>query len=246
MTWAIAAHEWRRLRSGLGFWILLALTQLAIAWLAFAQLEALAGIAPRLKAANATIGATELVVMPTLNSLVLLLLLVGPLLAMGSLAGERRSGRIALWLSSPAGSGSIALGKTLGLWLGLLPLVATACATLALLGTGIALDVPRFLLAVAGLLLFSLWLSCITVWLSGLFDHPAAALAASYGLLLALWLLDSFAGGEARWETVALLPHIEPLLRGLLRGEDLLYFASTGAAAVLLTIHRLDRQRGLA
>jgi hypothetical protein len=36
------------------------------------------------------------------------------------------------------------------------------------------------------------------------------------------------------------------MLRGLLRGEDLLYFASTGGAAVLLTIHRLDHQRGLA
>ena len=81
----IALHEWRRLRAGLSFWLLLALTQLIVAWLAFAQLEAFAEIAPQLKAGAATLGATDLVVMPTLNSLLLLLLLLCPLLAMGSL-----------------------------------------------------------------------------------------------------------------------------------------------------------------
>jgi ABC-2 type transport system permease protein len=241
----IAGHEWRRLRRGLGFWLLLAFTQLVIAWLVFAQLEAFTEIAPRLKAADAGIGATDLVIMPTMNSLVLLLLLATPLLAMGSLAGESRSGRIALWLSSPVGSLHIAVGKILGLWLALLPLLATACATLALLGLGIDLDLPRFALAVAGLLLVGLWLACVSVWISGLFAHPAAALAASYGLLLMLWLLDSFSTADAPWQHWAMLPHTEPMLRGLLRSQDLMYFVTTGAAAVILTAHRLDRRRGL-
>ena len=65
MTAQIALHEWRRLRAALSFWILLALTQLIVAWLAFAQLEAFAEIAPQLKAGAATVGATDLVVMPT-------------------------------------------------------------------------------------------------------------------------------------------------------------------------------------
>ncbi|MDJ0741280.1 MAG: ABC transporter permease subunit [Gammaproteobacteria bacterium] len=246
MTAAIAAHEWRRLRHGLSFWLLLALTQLLIAWLAFAQLEAFAAIAPQLKAGGSTVGATDLVVMPTANSLLLLLLLIAPLLAMGSLAGESHSGRLPLWLSSPTGSAAIALGKILGLWLGLLAPLLSACATLAVLGLGIDLDLPRLAVAVAGLALVALWLAALCVLLSGLFDHPAAALAASYGVLLLLWLLDSFSTGDTPWQRWALMPHVEPLLRGLLRSEDLLYFVSTGAAAALLTIHRLDRRRGLA
>ena len=74
---------------------------------------------------------------------------------------------------------------------------------------------------------------------------PAAALAASYGVLLFLWLLDSLSGSDAPWHVWALMPHIKPLLLGLLRSQDLLYLLSTGGAAVLLTVHLIDRRRGL-
>ena len=46
MIGAIALHEWRRLRAGMMFWLLLAFGQLIVAWLSFAQLETFAGIAP--------------------------------------------------------------------------------------------------------------------------------------------------------------------------------------------------------
>ena len=141
---------------------------------------------------------------------------------------------------------SIVIGKVLGLWLGLLPLVLSGCLTLALLGLGVELDLPRLAVTVGGLLLISLWLAAIAVLLSALFDHPAAALAASYGVLLFVWLLDSLSGSDAAWHAWALMPHVEPLLLGLLRSQDLLYFLSTGVAAVLITIQLIDRRRGLA
>lgn len=244
--WHVALNEWCRLRAGLAFWLLLALVQLIIAWLAFTQLEAFAEIAPRLKAAAATLGATDLVVMPTFNSLLLVLLIVAPLLAMGSLAGEIHDGRMPLWRSSPLSSRNIVLGKVLGLWIALLPIVLSASLTLAALGLGIALDLPRFALAVGTMLLLSVWLSTIAVLVSSLFDHPATALAASFGVFGGLWLLDSFSAAGGVLHGWALLPHIEPALRGLLRSEDLVYFVTTGGAAVLFAVQRVDRQRGLA
>lgn len=244
MIGAIALHEWRRIRAGMMFWVLLAFVQLIIAWLAFAQLEAFAGIAPQLKAAASPLGAMDLVVTPTLNSLVLLLLLVMPLLAMGSLAGEVRSGRIALWLSAPVSSVRIALGKALGLWLASLPLLFSGIVTLALLGLGIAIDWPRFALAAGALLLLAGWLAAVTLFLSGLFDHPAAALAASYGVLLFLWLLDALVDPAVAIHWPALLPHLRPALQGLLRSQDLLFFAGTGASALLLAVYRIARRRG--
>ncbi len=240
----IALHEWRRLRAGMMFWVLLAFAQLIIAWLAFAQLEAFAKIAPQLKATGSLLGVTDLVLVPTLNTLVLILLLAAPLLAMGSLAGETRSGRISLWLSSPVSGTQIVLGKALGLWLASLPLLLSASLTLAALGLGVDLDWPRFLLAVAGLLLLSLWLAAVTLLISGLFEHPAAALATSYGVLLFLWLLDSLSGTGAPWYWVALLPHVEPWFRGLLRSQDVAFFVITGAAALLLGIYGIARRRG--
>ncbi|MCB1722568.1 MAG: ABC transporter permease subunit [Chromatiaceae bacterium] len=242
----IARHEWHRQRAGLTFWLLLAAGQMTVAWLAFAQLEAFADIAPRLKAGGATLGATDLVVMPTFNSLLLVLLLGTPLLAMGSIAGEAHSGRLALWLASPLSASRIIVGKVLGLWLGLLPLVASASVTLAALGIGVALDPARLALAVAAMLIVSLWLAAVTVWLSSLFDRPAAALTASYAVLLFLWLLDTFSGDATSWRTWALLPHVQPMLRGLLRAQDLTYFAATALTALLLTMRGLDRRRGRA
>lgn len=240
----IALHEWRRLRAGMMFWVLLAFGQLIIAWLAFAQLEAFAKIAPQLKAGALSLGVTDLVVVPTLNTLVLILLLSAPLLAMGSLAGEIHSGRISLWLSSPVRGSEIVLGKILGLWLASLPLLISAILTLAALGLGIDLDWPRFLLAAVGLLLLSLWLGSVALFVSGLFDHPAAALAASYGALLFLWLLDTFGGADAPWYWLALLPHVNPWFQGLLRSQDIVFFVATGGAAALLGIYSVARKRG--
>lgn len=244
MIWAIARHEWRRQRAGLSFWLLLAFGQMAIAWLAFTQLEAFAEIAAPLAAARLPLSAMDLVVAPTLNSLVLLMLLGVPLLAMGSIAGEVHSGRIMLWLAAPVGSLQIAAGKTLGLWFGGLPLLLSALTTLAALGLGIALDTPRFALSVVGLLLFSLWLSCVAVWLSSLFEHPAAALATSYALLLSLWLLDGLGDAESAWHWLALMPHLKPFLLGLWRSQDTAFFVVTGLAAVLLAGYRTARRRG--
>ena len=244
MIAAIALHEWRRLRAGMMFWLLLAFGQLIIAWLSFAQLEAFAMIAPQLKASGSPLGAMDLVITPTLNSLVLLLLLSMPLLAMGSLAGEVHSGRIALWLSSPVSGSQLVLGKALGLWLASLPLLVSATLTLVALGLGVDLDWPRLALAVAGLLLFGLWLGSVTLFISGLFDHPAAALAASYGVLLFLWLLDSLTGPDAPWYWLALLPHMKPWFDGLLLSQGIVFFVATTVAALLLAGYAIARRRG--
>lgn len=240
----IALHEARRLRAGMMFWVLLAFGQLIIAWLGFAQLEAFAAIAPELKASGSLLGITDLVIMPTFNTLILVLLMGAPLLAMGSIAGETHSGRISLWLSSPVSGSQIVLGKILGLWLASLPLIISATLTLAAFGLGIEIDWPRFALATVCLLLFSLWLGSVTLFVSGLFDHPAAALAASYGMLLFLWLLDSLSGADAPWYWLALLPHIKPWLQGLLRSQDIVFFVATGAAAALLGVYSIARRRG--
>lgn len=239
----LALHEWRRLRAGLVFWLVLAFGQALIAWLAFAQLEAFATIAPQLQGADPP-GPTDLVVMPVVDILVLLVLLAAPLLALGGVAGESRSGRLALWLSAPLGGLSFALARTIGLWLGLLPLLVSAGATLALLGLGVALDWPRVLLSLVGMLGIAFWVAAVCIASSALVGHPVAAMALAHALLLSLRLLDSLPGGSgSHW---ALMSHVTPLLRGLLRAEDLVYFGVGSAAAVLLAGFLFDRRRGLA
>jgi len=242
---AIAYQQWLHLRCGLLFWLLLGFGQLLIAWLAFAQFETFAEIAPQLKAAGSNLGATELVIVPTLNSLVLLLLVLVPLLAMGSLASESRSGRLEVWLTAPVHGYQVIVGKALGIWLASLPILAATLVTLVLLGLGIAIDWRLYVLAATGLIALALWLSCICLLFSTMLDHPAAALAASLGILVFLWLLDSFGEPGATWHRAALLPHVRPWLEGLLRSQDIAYFVVTGSAALLLATYLFDRRRGI-
>jgi len=244
MIWQLALQEWRRARSSLLFWLLLALGQLVVAWLVFAQVEGFARIGPQLTASGSRLSATDLVITPTLGSLVLLLLISVPLLAQGGFAGEQRSGRLALWLSAPVSSAQLVLGRTLGLYLCLLPVLLSTSATLAATGLGLELDWPRFSLGLAALLLFGLWLSTVMVTLSSLTEHPAAVLALGYGTLLFVWLLDSFVepGTAVYW--AALLPHLQPAFEGLLRSSDVVFFLSTGLAAFGVAVYRIALRRG--
>lgn len=226
------------------YWLLLAAGQLIIAVLLFAQLEAFARIGPQLAAAGSQLSPTDLIIAPTLGTLLLVLLLCAPLMAQGGFAGEQHSGRLPLWLSSPVSTTRLFVGRTLGLFLSMLPLLMTTTLTLALTGLGIEIDARRLALAISMLLLCSLWLSALVIALSTLLDHPAAVLALSYTVVLCLWLLDSLATSGATPLWLALLPHIEPAISGLLRGQDLAYFLITGAALGLIGIYRLARRRG--
>lgn len=244
MIGAIAGQEWHRQSRGLLLWFVAAASQLLVAWLAFAQLERFAAIAPQLRAAGSELNAHGLLITPTLNSIAMLLLVAMPLLAMGSLAEDRRSGRLPFLLTLPIGTAQLALGRILGLWLVTMPVLASLLATVSLLGLGIRMDWVVLASAGAGLVVFALWLSCLCVMWSALFDHPAAALAATLGTLLPLWLLDSFGDPQAAWYPFALMPHVKPWLAGLWRVEDLVYFVVTGGAAALYAVFVLARRRG--
>lgn len=244
MIWRLARHEWRRTRATLLFWLLLAAGQLVIAWLIYAQIELYDRMAPQLTASGSRLGATDLIITPTFGSMVLLLLIAVPLLTQGGYAGESRSGRLSLWLGAPVSSVALVFSRIIGVFLATLPLLLSTSLTLGLTGIGIEVDWPRFFTGLGLLGLYALWLSCVTVSLSTLVDHPAAALAMSYGVLLFLWLLDEFVAAETGLYWLALLPHTESAFEGLLRSTDLVFFAVTGSAAIGLAIYRLATWRG--
>ena len=245
MIWQLAWHEWRRVRAGILFWLILAITQLLIAWLLFAQLEGFARIAPQLAASGAALGPMDLIIAPTLGSLVLILIFSIPLLGQGGFATEHRQGRLTMWLSSPRGSMELVLGRVFGLFLSGLPLLVSSGLTVAAIGFGVEFDWLRFITALGMLVVFLLWLSAMVIGLSTLTDHPVAALSMAYGVLLFLWLLDSFGSADAAWHRIALLPHVQPWLGGLLRSQDMAYFVATGAATLVLATYLFDRRRGI-
>ncbi len=208
----------------------------------FAQLEIYLKIQPRLTAIDSPLGIGDLVIAPTLASAALVLLLLVPLLGMGSLADELRSRRMTLLLSSPLSATSLVLGKWLGLLLACLPVVVLVMAMAVALGMGSHLDSGRLAAGALGLLLLIALASAVTLWFSSLGEQPLGAAALSWGLLFLLWFLD--ASGSEGLGLFSLKRHLEPFFLGMVPSESLVWFLTLTMAALALAIHRIWQLEG--
>lgn len=242
MIRTLALRELRDLYGGTPGWLALAAAQLLLAWMLFVQLEIYLKIQPRLTALHSPLGIGDLVIAPTLASAALVLLLLLPLLGMGSIAGEVRSRRITLLLSSPMSATQLVLGKWLGLFLAGLPVALLVLSMATALGLGSHLDTGRLLAGALGLILLTALASAVTLWFSSLGEQPLSAAALAWGLLFLLWFLDA-SGGEGL-ALFSLRSHLEPFFRGLVSSESLLWFASLTLASLALAIHRVWRLGG--
>ncbi|RTZ74011.1 MAG: ABC transporter permease [Gammaproteobacteria bacterium] len=242
MIGTIAWRELRDLYSSASGWLALAAAQLLLAWMLFAQLEIYLKIQPRLTAIDSPLGIGDLVIAPTLASAALVLLLLVPLLGMGSLADELRSRRMTLLLSSPLSATSLVLGKWLGLLLACLPVVVLVMAMAVALGMGSHLDSGRLAAGALGLLLLIALASAVTLWFSSLGEQPLGAAALSWGLLFLLWFLD--ASGSEGLGLFSLKRHLEPFFLGMVPSESLVWFLTLTMAALALAIHRIWQLEG--
>lgn len=242
MIWAIARRELLAHYSSAGGWIALAAAQLLLAWLLFFQLEVYLRIAADLVATGSTLGIIDLVITPTLSSAALVLLILVPLLGMGSLAGELRSGRMTLLLSAPISPWQLVLGKWLGLLLAMLPLLLLPLLMAATVELGSAVDIGRLLSSFLGLLLLAGMIAAISIWLSAISEQPLTAAAMAWGLLFLLWLLDGSNAGVM--QLLSLNSHLQPFLQGLVTTPHITYFVAIGCAALGLATHRIWRLGG--
>ena len=122
-TLAVARLELRRLAVRPLAWALAALTIAWLAWTFILGLGQFLGAQVKLAAVADAPGFTDLVAIPLLAELAKLAFLVVPLMTMTQLAGERRSGTLALLASTGLAPWHIVIGKylavlvCLGLWL---------------------------------------------------------------------------------------------------------------------------------
>ena len=243
MIRSIAFRELKSLYATPVAWVLLAASQLLLAWLMFAQLDVYLRIQPELTAAGSGLGIIDLVIIPTLNTSALMLLVTIPLLGARSFSGEMQSGRINLLLSSPVSALQLVLGKWLGLVLASAPLTMLMILMALVLESGSSLDAGQLFSSALGLLLTTSKAAALTVWLSSITRQAMIAASLAYGVLFLLWLLDSHSTGGSP-VNLALSPHLQPFFRGLLETSHLVYFMSVTGLALGFAIHRLWRLGG--
>ncbi|MCB1738807.1 MAG: ABC transporter permease subunit [Gammaproteobacteria bacterium] len=247
---AIARHEIRGLLGSPAAWCVLASMQLVLGVFVFLRL--LIGFVeqqPALVAANSSAGITAVVVSPLLNTTVLVMLLLLPLLSMRSISEERRTGSFVLLQSAPCSLAAIVFGKFLALLaFVLLALTCISLLPLSLLFAG-HLDYGLLGAGLLAVLLSGACFAAIGLAASTLTTQPAMAGLIGVLLLLALWSIDPTVSDSASntpgqivgW--LALRPHLEPMLRGLVRGVDVAYFLILSGWALGLAIWRLESIR---
>lgn len=172
------------------------------------------------------------------------LLVLAPVVAMRSLAEERRTGVLDVSLSWPLSRTAVVLGKftanTLFLW-------AVATITwlyVRVLSSFTGVEVGKAASGYVGLLLLAASFSALALAVSAYASSPTAAAFLGFGLLLFLWIVQ-FAPGFIGKRLASLAPqaHLEPFRQGVIYARDVVYFLSLVAVGVALAIHALSRRR---
>ncbi|WP_029889368.1 ABC transporter permease [Polycyclovorans algicola] len=193
-------------------------------------------------------GASDVVVGQVFGFATILVLLIMPLMTMRLFAEERKSGTLNLLLSAPVSLTEIVLGKFLGVVGFIVVMLAvTALMPLALLPTT-DLDVGRVAAGLLGLLLLMSAFAAAGLFVSSLTREPTIAAVASFGLLLAIWLVNmvGYQDGVPFAELIrylSLIEHYESLRRGVFDTADIAYYGLFTALFLGLTVQRLDLER---
>ena len=176
------------------------------------------------------------------------LLFLAPVLAMRSIAEERRSGSLDVLLAGPVSRTSVVIGKFVGIFAVYLVILATTLSAPLLMAIWGNPDPGLVLTGYLGLALLGAASIAVALLASTLSPHQAIAAVVGFVLLVALWFLhglsDSFAGTAGhvvdRLGTTTYLPDFN---RGLLRLEGVVYYLSVTVFSLVAATQLLVVQR---
>jgi len=214
-------------------WVVIAVSQLILAWAFFSELEYYENIQAQLAAKETSLGVTSLVVVPALLNGLNIIMLMTPLLTMRSIADEWQSRRLDLLLASPLSAAQLLFSKTLAVFtvLGIFWLILLLQVMTLQLATG--LDLGRVLLLwTAGLFVIATFVTA-GIWLSGIARIPLVAAITTYGVLILLRFTGQNDDGSLlHWFSIT--SHLQAAQLGLFSSTDLIYFLMIIALFLIL------------
>lgn len=230
-------------------WLILALTQLIMAYLFLTHIDYFMQIQPKLSAIPGAPGVTELIAMPLFNNMAIILLLISPLITMRLIAEERRNESLPLLLSAPMSVYQIIIGKYIGTLIFFTLLLLMVSLMPLSLSIGTELDYGLIASGLLGLGLLVAAFAAIGLFISTLTKQPTIAAFSTFSILFLLWIIDWAADSQASESSgnllnwLSLLRHYEALLRGDINSNDIAYFMILIFSFLALSIHRLNMQR---
>ena len=253
MIATIAAKELKTLFASPLAWMVLTAVQLVASFAFLKRLDDFLEIQPQLVQLASPPGVTELVAAPLFAMTAIVLLFAAPLLAMRSIAEERRNQTLVFLTSAPVSMTQIVLGKFLGLVVFLTIIVALVAAMPLSLAGSTELDYALLASLCLGLTLLLAGFAALSLYISSLTIYPVAAAFGAFSSLLAMMLASEAAGDGLRargWHVPAALAQVfsplknfEPLAKGTIDTYAIACAALLTVFFLVLTVRRLDAQR---
>lgn len=224
-------------------WLLLAASQLLLAWVFLEVVDSYQGAtAPQLD-----LGLNTALTERLFGAALILLFLLAPLLAGRGLSRELQNGTDQLLGSAPISLSAILLGKLAAL-LVLLALVALIPVLLTAGLVGVSpVDMGLFLAAAVGLALSALLFAAVGLFAASLVRQPVLSATLAYTLLMLLSLIhdaDQLAATQlSLLDWLSWTQHLIWLFNGVVRLSDLGYFCLMTALFLLLAHRQLANRR---
>jgi len=180
-----------------------------------------------------------------------LIFLAIPILTMKTLSEENKSGTLELLLTAPVKDYELVVGKWLGTFLFFLSLILLTWFYPLVLNFMVdpGIDQSKVVANYIGITLMASAMTAIGIYISSLFKNTIAALVASLGALLALWLVaapSQFLSGTAAevFTNLSITQHYYNSFRsGMIDLLDISYFLSLTVLALFLGTRSIESKR---
>jgi gliding motility-associated transport system permease protein len=253
MILTIAGKELKALFASPLAWMVLTAVQIISGYAFLKRLDDFLQIQPQLVQLASPPGVTEVVVAPLYATTAIVLLFAVPLLAMRSIAEERRNETLIFLTSAPVSIVEIVLGKFIGLALFVMLIVALVTVMPLSLIANTRLDYGLIASLCAGLLLLAAAFSAVSLYVSSLTTYPVAAAFGAFAMLLLMILMGEAAvdGLRARgWQLPAAfvqvfspLKNFEPLGKGVVDTYAIACSVMLVLVFIVLAVRHLDGRR---
>ncbi len=176
------------------------------------------------------------------------LLFMIPMLTMGLFAEEKKRGTIELLLTTPVGNVQALMGKYLAsVSLLFIMFLASGIPVVALFKYGQPEWKP-ILGGYLGLFLYGAALLAVGLFISTLTENQIVSVVITFGVILVLWLIESFSGsaeGVAKdvLSYLSVIGHLDDFIKGVIDTSHVIFYLSFAFLGLFLTYRSLESMR---
>jgi ABC-2 type transport system permease protein len=180
------------------------------------------------------------------TSVVLLFMI--PMLTMGLFSEEKKRGTIELLLTTPVGNFQAMMGKYMASLTFLLIMLAGTWISVATLFIYSRPEWRPILSGYLGLLLYGAALLAVGLFISTLTENQIVAVVITFGVILVLWLIESFAAGAEGmtrdvFSYLSIIGHLDDFIKGVVDTSHIIFYLTFLFLGLFMTYHSLESMR---